>query len=109
MIICRKYNSVNKGFLLGFADMYIEKWKIEIRGCALYQKDGRRWINLPSKEYVDELGAKKYAPIVRFEEDDHYKLFQEQAKRAIDQWVLENAQEPPPVEEPTENEPPLPF
>lgn len=86
MIECTKYKAHPNGHLQGFADFYIDKWGVEINGCSLFMKDGKRWINLPSKEYENGEGEKKFMPLVRFREKEHYGKFMEQAKEAIDKW-----------------------
>lgn len=99
MIEVLKFRSHTKGALLGFADIFIDKTGMEIYGCTMYQKDGRRWVNLPQKEY-EENGEKKYAPVVRFRNKAHQTAFQDQALDAIDEWCAQNAasvqeEEPP--------------
>lgn len=86
MIACERYKSVNKGVLLGFADIYVEKWGVEIKGCSLCMKDGRRWVNLPSRKYVDDEQQEKFAPIVRFKDRNLERAFGEKVKEAIDEW-----------------------
>lgn len=93
MIECIKFKSHQKGHLQGFADFYIPKWGVELTGCSLYMKDGRRWLNLPAKEYTNPEGEQKYAPIVRFREKKHFEIFIEQAKKAIDKWCEENQEQ----------------
>jgi hypothetical protein len=88
-IECLKYTSVNKGSLLGYADFYVPKTGQEIYGCQLHQKEGRRWINLPSKEYTNDLGEKKFAPCVRFRERSHMDAFSEACKKAIEKKCAE--------------------
>ena len=53
-------------------------------------KDGRRWLNLPNKEYKDKDGETKYQPIIRFRDKDHYNKFCEIAKEAVDVWCAEH-------------------
>ena len=86
---CMRYKSVNKGSLLGYADLFVPKTGLEIYGCTLHQKEGRRWINFPSREYSDETGEKKYAPIVRFREKAHMEGFTKVAKEAIEKKCAE--------------------
>lgn len=93
MIECIKFKSVVKGSLMGYADFYVPKMGIEIYGCSLHRKDGRRWINLPSKEYKNELGETKYAPVVRFKEKEHLNLFSEECKKAIDKKCMESPEQ----------------
>ncbi len=98
MIECIRFKSHSKGALLGFADFRLPKMGIEIFGCSVHQKNGRRWVNLPSREYENELGEKKYASHVRFIEQAHYNAFGEQALKAIDKWCEENNQVATPQE-----------
>ena len=108
MIECIKFKSHVKGALLGFADFRLPKMGIEIYGCSVHQKNGRRWVNLPSREYENELGEKKYASYVRFVESSHYSAFIEQALKAIDEYCKEqNAAVPEP--EPVFNDEEVPF
>jgi len=90
MIECIKFKSFEKGHLQGFADFYLPQWGIEIQGCALYMKEGQRWVNLPGKEYEKD-GQKKYAPHIRFRDKDHWEAFMKQAKEAIDTFCKKNS------------------
>lgn len=98
MIECINFKSYKEGCLQGFADFYISKWKAEIYGCKLYSKDGRRWVTLPSKEYINDEGEKKYSYIFRFRESKDFKVFMEHAKLAIDKWCYENFPEDEDIE-----------
>lgn len=89
MIKCTKFRSYNSGTLQGFCDFFIEKWGVEITGCSLHMKEGRRWINLPSKEYQDEEGNTRYHAIIRFKNREHCEAFIERAKRALDEYCKE--------------------
>jgi len=98
MIECIKYTPVNKNTCLGFATVYVDKWDIEINSIALHQKDGKRWISLPFREYEEEGQKKRYAPYFRFRKPDNFKKFTEAVKAAIDKHALTHA-EPPKAEE----------
>lgn len=102
-IECMRYHAVNQGTLLGYADFYIPKTGQEIYGCQLHQKEGRRWINVPSREYKNELGEKKYAPFMRYREKTHMEAFLEACKKAIEKKCAETN----PIT--TEEEDGLPF
>jgi hypothetical protein len=94
MIECLRYISINKGTLLGYADLWVEKMGIEIFGCSLHQKDGRRWVNLPSREYKDKNGETKYQSIIRFRNKSFYERFCKKAKEAIEKKCTEEVKEP---------------
>lgn len=85
MIECLKYKPINKGGLVGFADLYFKNLDLEVFGCALHQKDGKRWVSLPCKEYIEPLsGEKKFISVMRFRNKTHYDLFVKLAKEAIE-------------------------
>ncbi len=89
MIECINFREHISGTLLGFANLFVPKWGLEIYGCSLHKKGDRRWLNLPSREYQEE-GEKKYASTMRLREKDHYEFFCRQAKEAVDTWINEN-------------------
>lgn len=93
MIECIKYKSYIKGTLQGFADFYVQKWGVEIIGCSIYMKDGKRWINFPSKEFINAEGGKAYSPQIKFRERAHMDAFANEAKKAIDEWCKNNQPE----------------
>ena len=92
MLVCTKFTKYEKGSLIGFADITVPKWGIEIKGCALCKKDTQRWVNLPAKEFITPTGEKKFTPHVRFHDQKHWKIFCTQAKNAIDLYILESQQ-----------------
>lgn len=77
-----------KGTLLGFADIFVPKWGVEIYGLTYHQKDGKRWVNFPSREYEKD-GEKKHMSYFRFPEPGHYNLFCEKVKEAIELKIKE--------------------
>lgn len=106
-IECMNFISYQKGSLLGFADIYVPKMDAEIYGISLYQKDGRRWVNMPSREYKDkETKETKYSSVFRLRKKENYEAFGEAVKKAIDAWCLENKKEES-KEAPVEQEDPL--
>lgn len=100
MIECMEFKRVDKGNLVGFADVFISGWGLEVYGLSLHEKNGRRWVNFPSKMYEKD-GERKYAPYFRFRDSDKYRLFCEQVKEAIENkeqeirrenvWIKEGA------------------
>ena len=86
---CLKFKEVNKGCLVGYADLLLEKTdlSLEVRGCMLMQKNNQKWLSLPSKEFKDEkTNETKYYPIVRFTDKDVDKKFQDQAIAVINEF-----------------------
>ena len=78
-----KWRPMQKGNLVGFADILVDDC-VEVRGCALRKgKDGELWIAVPSRKYEDEEGKTKWVGHVGFPSDDHYKEFQGASVKAL--------------------------
>lgn len=89
MIECTKFTSHEKGCLRGFADFYVPRWGVEVKGCALYSKNGAAWVTFPGKEYEKD-GEKRYAQHIYFRERSHKEEFDKQAKLAISRFCEKN-------------------
>jgi len=102
-IECTGYRSHPSGALHGFANFRAEKMGIELFGCGVFGKNGRRWITMPSREFSDpETGEKKYISIMRFMEKSHNEAFCDAALKALDKYCAEQekqASQPPPSNE----------
>jgi len=84
MIECIKYIPVNKGHCLGYANLYVSTWDLEIFSVGLYQKEGKRWVSFPSRLY-EKNGEKKSLPYLRFRSPDTYARFIKEARRVIEE------------------------
>lgn len=108
-IECIEYRSHQSGALQGFANFRVPKMGIELFGCGVFMKNGKRWLSLPSREYQDQdSGEKKYISILRFIEKEHNDAFCRAALKALDEYCAQHNQEQPPQEQNTQNEE-LPF
>jgi hypothetical protein len=87
LLECIRYKPVDVGTFCGFADMYIQDLGIEILGCTLYKKDGKRWLNPPVRNFTAPDGEEKYSPIIRFREQKNFKDFCTLSKEAIDTFL----------------------
>jgi hypothetical protein len=56
---------IGKKSLIGSFDLELPSGLI-IRGAMLFESNGRRWVNFPSKEYQKADGTKGYYPILEF-------------------------------------------
>jgi hypothetical protein len=92
-IECVKYHAINKGSVLGSANIYIPKWGIEIFNITLFQKDGKRWISLPSKDTLAPDGTRKFFPYFRFKNPEHFNAFSLKVQRAIEVFCQETHKE----------------
>jgi len=93
VIECTRFKAYEKGYLKGFADIYIPAWGIEMKGFTLYEKDGKRWVNPPGKEYEDKDGEKKFGSFFFFREKEHYAKFVSQVKDAIEKAMPKEEKE----------------
>ena len=99
MITCTKFRLVQKGSLIAFGSIYIDKWGVEIHNCSLNQHGSSKWVNLPSQVYEKD-GEKKYSPYITFKDDAVYKKFKEACLEAMIKKL--NEQSYPPESEPSQ-------
>ena len=92
---------MEKGSLRGFFDVRFLNMGMNI-SCSWFEKDGRKWVNLPAREYEKD-GVKKYQSLVRLD-DEMYKRFQEKIIAMIEagdyevlakKEVAQDLEEPP--------------
>ena len=62
------YKIVNKGLILSKFDVNIEQWGLTIRDCTLFDKDGKQWVSMPSRQYKDNDGKTQYFNLIKMEE-----------------------------------------
>jgi len=89
MIRCTKFIPVNKGTLIGFANLYIDNWKGTFYGFGYHEKDGKKWVKFPSR-LTEINGEKKYFDYFQFENPIHRDEFLRQAKLAIENKLRED-------------------
>jgi hypothetical protein len=77
---------ISKGALIGFFDVTLPSG-MRLKSCTLLEKDGKRWIGLPTKEFVKSDGSKGYQPLVeipdRGDRDKFTALVLPLAERAL--------------------------
>lgn len=91
MIEITKFELINKGPLISRFTCKMEKWGgLLIRECTLFDTGTKRWINLPSRQYEDSEGKKKYYPFLAYEERTMDDKLKEMIMRAIDEYMAKN-------------------
>ena len=88
MIEIHNFKQYEKNTLKGFFDVKLTNIGLEIRGCCLHEKDGSRWVQLPSKPYEKDDGTKGYTYILDFYEKDKRTLFQKDVLKQLTAGVL---------------------
>jgi hypothetical protein len=81
--------------LLGFATLRLTGVGIEIRDCPVHQKNGDRWLQMPSRPYEDAQGNQKYSYIIHFYNKEIWKKFQTSALAALDSYFAANQGDDP--------------
>ena len=90
MITVNNIFAINKGSLLATCDVHIAPWKMTLHEVKIFEKGANRWIALPSKEFINAMGEKKYTELVSFDSEGVKKRFQEQIMVAVDEFLVEN-------------------
>ena len=80
------FRQYRKNTLQGFLAIGLPSVGLEIRDLALHEKNGKRWLQLPTKPYQKPDGGQGWSYIVSFPEKDHYHKFQDVALKALDNF-----------------------
>lgn len=79
----------HKGAMRAFVDVYIPKTGMEFYGCGLFCKDNKWWVSLPSKEFANESGERKFSQIARFREKEHQFAWSDALVKLVHQYAAE--------------------
>lgn len=83
----QNYKAVGKGCLLAQCDIKMPIWgNFIIYGISIFEKDGKRWISFPSREYEKE-GQKKYFQHCRFEAENMTEAFRKEFFKELDRYL----------------------
>lgn len=82
-----KFRRFNKNTLRGFCNILIPGIGLEIRDATLHEKNGKKWVGLPSRPYQDEAGETKYVYIVKFVDREKSDQFEVAALKALDAYT----------------------
>ena len=90
MLEVQNINPINKGTLLATCDVHIVPWKLTLHEVKVFVKGAQRWIGMPSKEFINDMGEKKYTDLISFDNDAVKNRFRSQIMGAIDRFMAEN-------------------
>jgi hypothetical protein len=79
------YNSIEKGALRGSATVSMPG--LIIRKIPDFEKNGRRWISIPSEAFAGKDGKKKYTPLIEFPDKQTVELFRVAFFTALDDYL----------------------
>jgi hypothetical protein len=80
--------------LRGFADLWLRTARLNIHGCAVHEKNDRRWVQLPARPQLDkdhnlvrgEDGRVQYAKVIDFDSREVADRFNAAALKAIEDF-----------------------
>ncbi len=107
MIEVTNINAINKGTLLATCDVYIVPWDMELNEVKIFEKGANRWLGMPSREFVNNDGTKKYIELVNFRKEATKNRFRSQIMGAIDKYLASNPEMVP--EDVIKDDEELPF
>lgn len=100
MIEITKFTAKEKGALRGYLSIAVAKWGgFQINDMAYFEMNGKRWINFPSREYLNKDGEKKYAAFNGFTTPEVKQKFQDAVIVALDEWLKKNGPQIQPLAE----------
>jgi len=73
--IIRDFRLYSKGTLKGFFDLELASGMI-VTGCQLHETNGRFWIGLPARSYVNAEGEQAWCRIIDFVDKENRGRFQ---------------------------------
>lgn len=81
------FRSYEKNTLKSFLSVRLTNAGLEIRDMTLHEKNGKRWIQLPSKPYQKDDGSQGWSYIVKFYHEARGKQFQKAVLEALDSYL----------------------
>lgn len=90
MLEVQNIHPINKGSLLATCSVHIIPWKLTLHDVKIFEKGANRWITMPSKDFMNEMGEKKYTELLTFDNDGVKNAFRSQIMGAIDKYLASN-------------------
>ena len=96
MITASEWREVVKNTLRGFCVLTLSPSGLVLRDCTLHERDGKRWVCLPSKPQIDSEGRQRkdpnsgralWTPVVEIPGRAERERFQAAALAAIDKLL----------------------
>jgi hypothetical protein len=69
------FHRVNKNTLVASFDLQMPSGMVLV-GCTLHEREGRRWVGLPGKAYIDPTGKTCWAKVIGFASSSVSSAFQ---------------------------------
>ncbi len=84
MIHVENFHRLDCGHLVGFVDIVIPKWCLSIKGVAVFDKNGGRWVKMPQKRHQEGDGETNYADAMAWTDKAVETRFRDAVLRALE-------------------------
>jgi hypothetical protein len=74
-----RYQEAEAGARKGFLSARVTEWGLEIQDMALFEKDGRHWVSMPSRKV-----GEKCWPFLRFVDKERADRFSDAVGKAFE-------------------------
>ena len=101
----KEYRRHQSGALQAVCDLEIIDIGLTIKGCRVFQKDKRAWINCPQEKYTKD-GETVYKDFLFFDEESKEK-FRLGAIDAVRRWVINEQDKASAPPQDADDEPPF--
>ena len=96
MIEITNFKLLNKGSLIAQFTAKMVKWGgLQIREITLFNNGNKKWLNMPSRQYEDGEGKKKYFAYLAYEERTLDDKFKAAIMDAVEAYMSKNLTERP--------------
>ena len=93
-VTCTAFKPFERNTLKGFADLWLRTARLNIRGIAVHEKNGKRWVQLPARPQLDkdrqlvrdDAGKIQYAAVLEFDSREVADHFNAAALKAIEDF-----------------------
>jgi hypothetical protein len=85
------FRPLEKNTLRGFLTIRLSDVGLVVKDVCLHEKNGKRWLQLPSKPYKKTDGGQAWAYILEFEKS-HYWVFQDAGLSALDAYLSQTGE-----------------
>ena len=93
-VVCIAWKPLERNTLQGFADLWLRNARLNIHGCAVHEKNGKRWVQLPARPQLDKDrhlvrdsdGKVQYGKVIDFDSREVADRFNAAALKAIEDF-----------------------
>lgn len=89
MVEITKYTPLKTpmGAFIASCEVRVPAWKMTIREIKVFEKGNQKWVGLPSREYLNKEGEKKYSDTIVFDTEEDKNAFRNSIAKAISAYL----------------------